>query len=153
MRVGSFGTRSSGARWLAALCSVSVVGIAATSAQAVEFSPQAVALSQFNGLLNGPTGITVDAAGDVFVANTGANDVLELPAGASQAKVLTPFSGVEDPTGIAVDGNGDLFTIGGGEVLELQVRGQGAGQLGAAPSDGGDLRRPVSRTRGATQRR
>lgn len=39
--------------------------------------------------LNAPEGVAVDAAGDVFAANTGANDVLELPARRAGDTVLS----------------------------------------------------------------
>jgi hypothetical protein len=45
--------------------------------------------------------------GDVFVADTHNNRVVELPAGGSQQTL--PFSGLDAPYGVAVDLAGDVF--------------------------------------------
>ena len=53
-----------------------------------------------------PTGVAVDAAGDVFVADTGNNAVKEiLPNGT----IKTIGSGFSNPAGVAVDAAGDVF--------------------------------------------
>ena len=53
-----------------------------------------------------PSGVAVDAAGDVFVADTGHNAVKEvLPNGT----ILTIGSGFSQPRGVAVDAAGDVF--------------------------------------------
>jgi glucose/arabinose dehydrogenase len=69
--------------------------------------------------LDDPFGITVDANGDLFVADTYANTVMVLPVStgtifgqtmtADVATPLTVASGLEGPTGVAFDANGDLF--------------------------------------------
>jgi uncharacterized protein (DUF2345 family) len=58
-----------------------------------------------NGL-NQPYGLAVDAAGDVFIGEPGANLVQKLTPGGAQTTVGT-FSG--HPYGLAVDGAGNLF--------------------------------------------
>ncbi len=54
-----------------------------------------------------PTGVAVDAAGDVFIAVDGSlNSVVEVSAAGTQTTVA---SGLNVPNGVAVDGAGDVF--------------------------------------------
>jgi serine/threonine protein kinase, bacterial len=61
----------------------------------------------FTGL-QGPAGVAVDAAGNVYITNdevvgdTSKNRVLKLPAG-SATQVELQFTGVTDPSWVAVD--------------------------------------------------
>jgi len=55
-----------------------------------------------------PSGIAVDAAGDVYVTDGWSDRVLKLAAGSNEQTVL-PFTGLERPSGVAVDGAGDVF--------------------------------------------
>jgi predicted Zn-dependent protease with MMP-like domain len=60
--------------------------------------------------LTSPEGVAVDAAGDLFIANTGGaggGDVVKLPAGSNAA--TTVGSGLNYPESVAVDGAGDVF--------------------------------------------
>jgi sugar lactone lactonase YvrE len=52
-------------------------------------------------------GVAVDAAGNVFLADTGANAVYEYAGGAGTAVPIG--TGLVSPTGVAVDGAGDVF--------------------------------------------
>ena len=65
-----------------------------------------------------PFGVAVDAAGDVFVANTGNNAVKEvLPNG-----TITPIgSGFSTPEGVAVDAAGDVFVANYGNSAVKEV--------------------------------
>ncbi len=62
--------------------------------------------------LNSPSAMVVDPAGDVFVADTGNHQIVEVNAYGT-ASVLT-ISGLNpalvSPTGIAIDGSGNLYT-------------------------------------------
>jgi len=77
------------------------------------------------GSFNGPGGIAVDSAGDVFVTNGGSNTIEELPSGSSTWKDITYGGSFNYPAGIAVDSNGDVFVVNSGvsgtsnAVLEL----------------------------------
>ena len=53
-----------------------------------------------------PQGVAVDAAGDVFVADTGHNAVKEVLPGGT---INTIGSGFNSPIGVAVDAAGDVF--------------------------------------------
>src|SRR5271157_5050758 len=56
--------------------------------------------------LNQPSGVAVDGAGDVFIADSGHSQVVEVPAGGVQTTV---GSGLSSPLSVAVDGAGDVF--------------------------------------------
>jgi len=72
--------------------------------------------------LNSPRGVAVDAAGDIFIADTVNNRVLEIPAHGS-GPVPLPTSGLSSPTGLAVDGAGDVFIVdqGNNQVVEVSA--------------------------------
>ncbi len=57
--------------------------------------------------LNYPYGVAVDGAGNVFIADSGNNRVVEVPAGGGAQ--TTVGSGLSGPDGVAVDGAGDVF--------------------------------------------
>jgi Fibronectin type III domain/NHL repeat len=83
----------------------------------------------FTGL-NQPGGVAVDAAGNVYVANSGfsgLNTVLELPHG-SVSQVASGFEQLENPAGLAVDAAGDVFAADSGfnDVVELQHGSNGS---------------------------
>ena len=60
------------------------------------------------GALKGPTGVAVDSAGNLWVADTGNNRIEELsPADTQLAQIKS--EGVQD--GIALDGHGDVLAI------------------------------------------
>jgi len=63
-----------------------------------------------------PQGVTVDATGNVIVANSGTGNVLFTPPGGTQSPV---GSGFNNPTGVAEDGAGNIFVVGSGSVYEI----------------------------------
>jgi large repetitive protein len=70
-------------------------------------------------------GATVDATGDIFVAEANGN-VVEIPQGCSASTcVKTLGSGFNSPTGVAVDGLGNVFVAdrGANEVKEILAAG------------------------------
>ncbi len=81
-----------------------------------------------SGFVN-PSGVAVDAAGDVLIADTFNHAVKEIPAGGGAIQTLG--SGFSSPHGVAVDAAGDVFVAdfltgdvneipaGGGAVLTL----------------------------------
>jgi hypothetical protein len=103
-----------------------VFALDAGSPAAVEELPAGGAAQKtlpFTGLSN-PLGIAADGAGDVYVANFGANQVLEVAAGAS-TQTTVPFTGLDGPFGIAVDSAKDIFVsnYNSGNVVERTVGG------------------------------
>ena len=76
--------------------------------------------------LNFPTGVAVDAAGDVFISDSGISQVVKVPAGGGpQTTVNTGSYALINPTGLAVDGTGDVFIADYvlGLVLEIPASG------------------------------
>jgi sugar lactone lactonase YvrE len=73
--------------------------------------------------LSSPYGVAVDAAGDVFIADTGNRRVVEVPAGGSPQ--ITVGSGLNSPFGLALDGAGDVFISDTvlNQVVEVQAGG------------------------------
>ena len=66
--------------------------------------------------------MAVDAAGDVFIADSGKNEVLEVT---SASKQLTIGSGLSNPESVAVDAAGDVFIAdtGNSRVVEVPAVG------------------------------
>ena len=105
--------------------------LAGLQAQTAHFSWVQAAL--VSGL-SGPTGIAVDASGNVFVADTGDTAVKEIPLGcASAGCVNTLGSGFSGPSGVAVDGSGNVYVAdtGNGMVKEMVAVG---GSIPASPT-------------------
>jgi len=85
----------------------------------VEFTAAGVYSSSFNSKMGGPAGITVDASGDIWVANSGLADagpdtVMEYnSAGTWLASIGTgetsTHGGLSDPSDVALDGSGHAF--------------------------------------------
>jgi len=99
--------------------------------------------------LSGPTGVAVDAAGDIFVADAGTGQVVEIGA---HGTFQTVGTGLLYPQGLAVDGAGDLFIADNdlNAVVEVpagctsggcqQIVGSGlSSQLGVAVDGPGDV--------------
>jgi DNA-binding beta-propeller fold protein YncE len=68
----------------------------------------------FTGL-DGPTGVTTDAAGAVYVTDSGNNRVVKL-TGTSYTQTVPPFAGLNNPVGVSADlssgvsnGNANLY--------------------------------------------
>jgi sugar lactone lactonase YvrE len=59
--------------------------------------------------LQAPSGVAVDHAGNVFVADATAKSVFEYVGGAGTP--VTIASGLNRPTGVAVDGSGNLYVV------------------------------------------
>jgi serine/threonine-protein kinase len=74
----------------------------------------------FTGL-DTPNGIAVDAAGDVYVADTYNSRVVELPAGCTKSSCQTTlnFGGLSYPLDVGVDSAGDVFAMDYNAVDEL----------------------------------
>ncbi len=79
-------------------------------------------LDLFNdGAIDAATaGVAVDAAGNVYVTDSGHNRVVKLAAGSSTQTVL-PFRGLDSPKGVAVDNAGTVYVVdySDGRVLKL----------------------------------
>ena len=82
----------------------------------------------FHGLEH-PQAITVDTAGNVYVADTSNNRVVKLAAGTT-AMTQLPFTGLNRPNGVAVDRAGDVYVVDeNNRVLKLPPGSTSAVQL------------------------
>jgi len=68
---------------------------------------------------SGPTSVVADPAGDVFVADSAAGKVYEIPAGSTTPASIG--SGFVNPTSLAFDANGDLFIADDGLPAVLEI--------------------------------
>jgi sugar lactone lactonase YvrE len=87
---------------------------------ALAFGP-GVQIPFFMYSLNVPFGEAVDGAGDVFVASSAGNQVIELPAGGAPGSQTTVGSGLNEPSGVALDGAGDVFIADTGNNRVVEV--------------------------------
>ena len=81
-----------------------------------------------------PSGVAVDSAGDVYVAESHNNRVLKLAAGSTRPAVL-PFTDLNEPKGVAVDSAGDVYVADRGDSRVLKLAA-GATTQNALPFTG-----------------
>ena len=89
--------------------------------------------------LSGAAGVTVDATGDLFIADSGNNRVVEVPAGGGAAVAIAPTAGgtgLNNPTDVKLDAAGDLFIAdqGNNRVVEVPAGGGAAIAIGGVGS-------------------
>ena len=77
-----------------------------------------------------PTGVAVDAAGDVFIADDTNGQIVEVPAGGGAQKTVA--SGLSAPGGVAVDGAGNVFIADSGNNQVVEVPAGGGAQTTVA---------------------
>jgi sugar lactone lactonase YvrE len=99
--------------------------IAYNPAPAIAIAPTANSVA-----LHSPWGVAVDGAGDLFIADSKNERVVEVPAGGGAATAIDPTvnsKGLFDPDGVAVDGAGNLFIADSGgnnnRVVEVPAGG------------------------------
>ncbi|WP_300613585.1 NHL repeat-containing protein, partial [Trebonia sp.] len=96
--------------------------------------------------LSQPYGVATDAAGDIWVADTGGNTIAEFDGSGRPLRVTGGGAGLDQPEGIAVDGSGDIWVAdtGSDRVVELSPSGTVLTSFGAAGSGDGQLDQPVA---------
>jgi hypothetical protein len=95
---------------------------------AVQALPAAQSTIGASGSLKTPSQMAVDAAGNLYLADSGLGSVEMYPAGSGSGTAGTSVgTGVKAPTGVAVDGAGDVFIADSGSVYEVPESVTGAG--------------------------
>jgi len=91
--------------------------------QVVELAPfSGTSIATFGSGLGNPFGVAVDNLGDVFIADSSHNRVVEVKTNGTQTTV---GSGLNDPQGLAVDSLGDLFIADTGNNRVVEVTPDG----------------------------
>jgi len=94
-----------------------------------------------NGLgLGYPTGVAVDSAGDLFIADPNNDRVVEVPAGGGAATAIDPTvngKALDGPGNVAVDGAGDLFIADSGNERVVEMPAGGGTPIAIAPTVNG----------------
>jgi sugar lactone lactonase YvrE len=88
-------------------------------------------MTQLGTQLSGPSGVAVDGFGNVYIADTGNNRVIEVPRTGNGygPQTTLPVAGIFDPMGLTVDGAGNLYVASNGNdrVVKLAWTGTGYG--------------------------
>jgi phospholipase C len=96
--------------------------------------------------LAAPDGVAATASGDIWVADTGHDRIVEF---SGDGGYLTAVSGsLDEPEGIAVDAAGDVWvaSTGGDQIVEFSASGSLLARFGGAGSGHGQLDQPVALT-------
>jgi sugar lactone lactonase YvrE len=91
----------------------------------------------FTGLSTSLNGLAVDRLGNVYVADTSNDNIVELTATGGTQSVL-PFTGLGAPLGVAVDGAGDVFVSDAGTVDVAELPAGGGAQVTYTPQEYGN---------------
>jgi len=81
--------------------------------------------------LNGPAGVVVDTAGDVYIVDTGNGRIVEVNAqGVASVVTITGLTpALSSPTGIAIDGSGNLYVADTGNHRVVEITAAGVGSV------------------------
>jgi len=79
--------------------------------------------------LSSPSGVAVDGSGNLFIADTGNNRVVELPWNGSAygAQTTIAMSGLNSPMGLAIDAAENLYVVSNGNDKVVRLPWTGAG--------------------------
>jgi sugar lactone lactonase YvrE len=103
-----------------AVCCLSLLSVPVWAGTRNSASPATQTIVNASGL-NHPSAVAVDGHGNVFIADTRNNRVVEVPnAGGAQTTVAT---GPDQTNGVAVDAKGNVFFSSGTQVMEVPVGG------------------------------
>jgi sugar lactone lactonase YvrE len=101
-----------------------------------------------------PLGVTVDGAGEVYIADRESNQIVTVPAGGGQGGVLaTGSTTLHFPVGVAVDSFGTVYindNNGSARIVEVQQSTVSFGHLAAGSLTGTTLTLPVTIAYNAT---
>jgi sugar lactone lactonase YvrE len=117
---GNIYVADSGNNQIAVVAPVVAPATPASASYLKTFTPNAGPASTS---LSGPSGVAVDALGNIYISDTGNNRVVEDAFGGNIS--ILPFSGLSAPGQLAVDAAGDVFVAdtGNKRVVELTPAG------------------------------
>jgi len=99
------------------------------------YSPAAFPLVGGNGIA-APNGVAVDAAGNVYISDSGNNTVWETPANSSNPMFALSFAGLSSPAGLALDPSGNVYVADSGNDRILFMNRQNpTANFGTVPQD------------------
>lgn len=87
------------------------------------YNQDPLCLPDQDNFLRKPQGVTVDAAGDIFVADTGKNRVLKVAPDGTQTTIGSQFSA---PQGVLADGAANIFVTDSGNSALKKIDASGA---------------------------
>jgi sugar lactone lactonase YvrE len=113
-------------------CVLSLLGAISAPARAQSITFAGVQITVPSSGLNHPSGVAVDGAGDVFIADEPNSRVVRVTPSGAQSTV--PASGLNFPYGVAVGGTGDVFIADTYNNRVVRVTPSGA--QGTVPASG-----------------
>jgi sugar lactone lactonase YvrE len=100
-------------------------------ATGLSFQGVVSALSTGSVTLSLPADMTVDTAGNVYIADTGDNQIVKVtPQGAASVFAISGLgTALNSPTGVAIDGSGNLYIADSGNNRVVEVTPAGSGSV------------------------
>jgi len=109
------------------LASGHAIPFAGTGAAADPAAAQfAVPVSAINAAITSPQGLAIDGAGNIFIADTGANAILRVDAKSKMLARVSLASDLSSPAALAMDHLGNLFVADRGNQRVVEFPGVGA---------------------------
>ncbi len=116
---------------LCGLLGVFFLGVCENAHASFSLTFQGLVRTVPSGALSSPAGIVVDSAGNVFIADTGDNRIVEVNAqGAASVLAISGIGApLSSPSGLALDGAGNLYIADTGNSRIVKATSSGAGSV------------------------
>lgn len=72
---------------------------------------------------NQPRGVAIDAQGNLYIANTGNNNVIEINTSGQASLIGNIFWSLSRPAGVAIDSSGDIYIADSGNNRIIEISG------------------------------
>ena len=119
-------------RWAALTLLVTLTSGAAWAKAGLAFRGLVQTLNTGGGVtLSSPADIVVDSSGNVYIADTGNSQIVEITAqGVASVLTITGLSpALSSPAGITIDGSGNLYIADTGNNRVVEISSSGAGSV------------------------